>query len=259
MESLLATFVTENVAIYMMVFARVGTAMMIMPGIGDSFISARVRLLFSLAFTVVIASSVIPFMPTMDMASPIFLWIMAREIFIGFFIGTVARIFMSAVDTGGMLISMQMGLGNAFVFNPQFATQGSIIGAFLSLTAAVLLFATNLHHILIFAIIDSYQTFPTGGDMPLIGGVAQTIAKAVSQAFAIGFFMAVPFIMVSLLLYIGMGVLGRLMPQIQVFILALPLQILLGFLTLMVVGSAVMLYWLTQYDEAIRLFMMEMK
>ena len=82
------------------------------------------------------------------------------------------------------------------------------MGAFLSITAAVLLFATNLHHILIFAIIDSYQTFPTGGDMPPIGGVAQTIAKAVSQAFAIGFFMAVPFIMVSLLPYIAMGVLG---------------------------------------------------
>ena len=52
MESLLASFVTENIAIYMMVFARIGTAMMIMPGIGDSFVSARVRLLFALAFTV---------------------------------------------------------------------------------------------------------------------------------------------------------------------------------------------------------------
>jgi len=259
MESLLATFVTENIATYMMVFARIGTAMMIMPGIGDSFISARVRLLFTLAFSVVVASAVSPFLPPMDIGSSMFLWIMVREIFIGFFIGTVARTFMSAVDTGGMLISMQMGLGNAFVFNPQFATQGSIVGAFLSLSAAVLLFATNLHHLLLYALIDSYQTFPTGGDMPLIGGVAQTIAKAVSQAFAIGFFMAVPFIMVSLLLYISMGVLGRLMPQIQVFILALPLQILLGFLTLFIVGSATMLYWLTQYDEAIRLFMMEMK
>ena len=178
MESLLATFVTENIALYMMVFARVGTAMMVMPGIGDSFISPRVRLLFSLAFTVVISSSIMPFMPAMDMGTTMFLWIMAREIFIGFFIGTVARIFMSAVDTGGMLISMQMGLGNAFVFNPQFATQGSIVGAFLSLSAAVLLFATNLHHLLIYALIDSYQTFPSGGDMPLIGGVAQTIAKS---------------------------------------------------------------------------------
>jgi flagellar biosynthetic protein FliR len=148
-------------------------------------------------------------------------------------------------------------LGNAMVFNPQMAGQGSIIGAFLSISGAVLLFATNMHHILIYAMIDSYQTFAMTNDYPVIGGVAQVIAKAVAQSFLIGFFMAIPFIVVSLLLYIMMGILGRLMPQIQVFILALPLQILLGFLTLFLVLSTIMLYWLTEFDSAIRIFLQE--
>lgn len=257
MESLLATFVTDQLGLYMMVFARLGTAMMIMPGIGDSFVSARVRLLFALAFSVVIATALQPLIPSLEIASTAYIFMMIREIFIGFFIGTVMRIFMTALDTGGMLISMQTGLGNAMVFNPQMAGQGSIIGAFLSVAGAVMLFAMDLHHILIYALVDSYQTFAVAGNYPLIGGVAQVIAKAVSQSFIIGFFMAVPFMIVSLLLYILMGVLGRLMPQIQVFILALPLQILLGFLTLVITVSSVMLYWLTEFDEAIRMFIME--
>ena len=257
MESFLTTFVTDNIAIYMMVFARIGTAMMIMPGIGDSFVSARVRLLFAMAFSVVVATPVASLIPSIEVGSAYFLWVMMREVFIGLFIGTVMRIFMTAVDTGGMLISMQTGLGNAMVFNPQMAGQGSIIGAFLSVAGAVLLFATDMHHILIYALIESYQTFPTAGEELAMGGIVQIIAKAVSESFAIGFYMSVPFIMVALLLYIAMGVLGRLMPQIQVFILALPVQILLGFLTLFVVGSTVMLYWLTRYDDAIRVFMQE--
>lgn len=259
MESLLQTYVTGQVAIFMMVFARLGTAVMIMPGLGDSFVSARVRLLFALGFAAVISTAIKPLLPEMAIGSMMFLWIMVREMVIGFFIGSVARIFMTALDTGGMFVSMQTGLGNAMVFNPQMAGQGSIIGAFLSVTGAVLLFATNMHHILIYAIVDSYKTFPADGVLPLAGGMAQAITKAVMQSFAIGFYMAVPFMMVSLLLYISMGVLGRLMPQIQVFILALPLQILLGFLTLFVVTSAMLLFWLGQYESAIYLFIAGMR
>lgn len=257
MENLFATYVTGQVAVFMMIFARVGTAFMIMPGVGDSFVSARVRLLFALAFVAVITPIITPLMPKLEVNSATFLWIMIRELVIGFFIGTVARIFMTALDTGGMLMSMQTGLGNAMVFNPQMAGQGSIIGAFLSITGAVLLFATNLHHLMIYALVESYKSFAMGGDLPLVAGMTQTVAKAVSQSFAIGFYMAVPFMMVSLLLYIGMGVLGRLMPQIQVFILALPLQILIGFLTLFMVVSAALLYWLGEYDNALRLFFQE--
>lgn len=257
MESLLTSYLNENIVTFMMLFARIGTAFMIMPGIGDSFISARVRLLFALAFVAVLTPVITPLLPPLDVTSFTFLWVMIRELVIGFFIGTVARIFMTALDTGGMLMSMQTGLGNAMVFNPQMAGQGSIIGAALSITGAVLLFATNLHHLLIYALVDSYKTFAVGGDLPLIAGMAQTIAKAVTQSFRIGFYMAIPFMMVSLLLYISMGVLGRLMPQIQVFILAMPVQIILGFLTLFVVVPAVMLYWLTAYDEAIRIFFAE--
>ena len=252
MQSLLQQLVLDQLLIYIITFARMGTVMVLMPGIGDSFVSTRVRLLFALAFTAALAPAVADYLPQITSNAQL-MWVILSEMVVGFFIGTITRIFLAALDTGGMLIGMQLGLGNAMVFNPQMASQGSIIGAFLSVAGSVLIFATDLHHMLIFGMVDSYKSFPAG-EVPMVDGMAQTITQAVSQSFAIGFYMAAPFIVVSLFLYIAMGVLGRLMPQIQVFILALPLQIALGTLVFFASFSTLMLYWLTQYDDAIQLF-----
>jgi flagellar biosynthetic protein FliR len=254
MESLLQDYVISQIVIFALTFCRVGTALMLMPGIGDSFINMRVRILFAVAMTVVLAPVTAQYFPD-NVTNTQFIWLIITEVLIGFFIGTVARIFMAALDVAGMLIGLNIGLGSAMMFNPQFASQGSVIGAFLSITGAVLLFATDLHHMLIYGVMDSYKTFPTGGEIPgAAAGMAQTIVMAVNESFKIGFYMAIPFMTVSLFLYIAMGVLGRLMPQIQVFILALPLQIGLGLVAFSMVFSAIMFYWLMQYDEAIQMF-----
>lgn len=252
MQSLLQQFVVDQLLVYIVTYARMGTVMILMPGIGDSFVSMRIRLLFALAFTAALAPVSAQYVPEITTNAQL-VWIVISEMVIGFFIGTIARIFLAALDTGGMLIGMQVGLGNAMVFNPQMASQGSIVGAFLSVTGAVLLLVADLHHMLIYGMIDSYKTFPVG-ELPFAEDMAQTITRAVTESFAIGFYMALPFIVISLFLYIAMGVLGRLMPQIQVFVLAMPLQIALGFLVLVATFSSIMLFWMTHYDEAIQMF-----
>ncbi len=257
MESLLQQLVVGQVYAFMLVFVRVGTAMMIMPGIGDGFVPERVRLTFALAFAVIITPIVGSALPEFTVAGVPFFMLLLGEFVMGVFIGTVARVFMTALDTAGMFMSMQIGLANAQIFNPAFATQGSVMGAFLSITGALLLFATNLHHLLISAIVDSYQTFPPGQmGLSFSGDMAQTVSMAVTKAFAIGFQMALPFIIVMMMLYAAMGILSRLMPQLQVFMLSMPIQIILGLLLFVLCGSAGMLFWLGQYQNAISLFVM---
>lgn len=255
MQSLLEEFVLSQLVVYILTFARVGSVMMIMPGIGDSFVSPNIRLAFALAFTVVVSPVTATYLPEVTSNTQL-VYLIISEIMIGLFIGTIARIFMAALDVAGMLISMNVSLANAQIFNPQMAGQGSIVGVFLSICGVVLLFATNLHHMLIYGMIDSYKTFPTGA-LPMMDDMAQTIVLAVSKSFMIGFYMAAPFLVVTLFLYIAMGVLGKLMPQIQVFILAIPVQIMLGLLVMILVFSTMMLYWLNNYDEAIQLFFMK--
>lgn len=255
MESLLQQLVVGQVYAFMLVFVRVGTAMMIMPGIGDGFVPEKVRLLFALAFSTIITPVLAPTLPEFSVAGPQFLLLLVGEFIMGMFIGSIARIFMAALDTAGMLMSMQIGLANAQIFNPAFATQGSIMGAFLSITGALLLFATNLHHVLLSAIVDSYQTFPPGSvNSAMSGDMAQAVSTAVTRAFAIGFHLSMPFIIVTTMIYVAMGVLARLMPQLQVFLLSMPLQIIVGLITFIIAISAGMLYWLGEYQSALGLF-----
>lgn len=247
-------FLVSGVFAFMLIFVRLGTAMMIMPGIGDSFVPKNIRLMMVLGMSFVLTPVVQTFMPSPVPALPLLFSLILMEFVIGLFIGTIARIFMVALDVAGMLISTTSGLANAQVFNPALATQGSITGAYLSMTGAVLLFVTNMHHMLIHGLVESYHMFPVGS-VPDTGSMAEMMSRAFSASFLVGFQIAIPFVVVAMLLYIGMGVLSRLMPQVQVFILALPVQILLSMLTLTLVVSTAMLFWLTKFEEGMLFFL----
>lgn len=249
MQETLDTFLSGGVLAFMLTFVRIGTAVMIMPGLGDSFISERIRLHMALGLSFVLFPLVMPYMPPEIPPFYILVGFIAQEFLIGLMIGTVARIFMTALDTAGMVISAQSGLANAQVFNPSMATQGSLIGALLSITGVLVLMTSNLHHLLILGLLESYKSFPLG-EMPDTGSMAELIAHAVSSSFLIGIKIAMPFIVMTMLIYVGMGVLSRLMPQVQVFMLALPLQILLSIMALMLVFGAIFTYWGIQFKEA---------
>ncbi len=254
MESVLQEFLGASVFAFILTFTRIGTAVMIMPGVGDSFVSNRVRLHFAVALTFILFPMIMPFIPNPLPAGFGLLVLVVMEAVIGLFFGTIARIFMTALDTTGMIISMSSGLANAQIFNPSLAAQGSLVGAFLSVTGIALLFAANLHHLLFMGIFESYDFFPIGA-VPDSGSMADLVARAVTHSFAIGVMIGAPFLVLSLMVYTGMGVLARLMPQIQVFILALPIQILLAITLLMIVFSAAALFWMKEFESAMVFFL----
>ena len=103
-----------------------------------------------------------------------------------------------------------------------------------SVSGVTLIFATDLHHLVIAALHDSYTIFAPG-EMPIVGDVAQHITRIISASFRIGIQLSAPFLVFGLLFNLGLGVLSRLMPQMQVFFIGLPLSILLGFLLLLFV------------------------
>ncbi len=247
-------FLVTGVFAFMVVFVRFGTAIMIMPGIGDSYVSTNIRILLATAITFALFPVLIKYMPAEMPGTFGLLLLIMSEFIIGLFFGTIMRIFMTAVDVAGMVVSIQSGLGNAMVFNPQLAGQGSLIGAFLSVTAVVLLFATNLHHLLLMGMFESYEMFPIGA-LPDSGSMADLVARAVEASFTIGVKMAAPFIIIGIMLYVMMGVLSRLMPQIQVFMIALPLQILIALMTLSMVMFAMYRYWLGEFEQGMVYFL----
>jgi flagellar biosynthetic protein FliR len=176
------------------------------------------------------------------------------EFLIGFFIGTITRVLMSALDVAGMIISTQSSLANAQLFNPAFSSQGSIVGTFLTLVAVLMLFATDLHHLLILAVANSYELFPFG-KIPDAGSMSQSMVEIISKAFMIGVQLTAPFLLLVFLMYIAMAVMSKLMPQVQVFMIAIPLQIIISLIILAMVGSAMMLAWLHSYQKGLEGFL----
>ncbi len=254
MSGVLEDFLVSGVMAFVLTFVRMGTAIMIMPGLGDSFTPARIRLHVALGITLVLFPLVQPYMPSPIPPTFMLFTLIVMEFIVGLFFGTIARIFMTALDTAGQVLSVSSGLGNAQVFNPAMAMQGSLMGAFLSVTGVVFLFASNLHHLLIAGLVESYELFPLG-EIPDTGSMAELMARAVSSAFSIGIKVGAPFIVLALLIYLGMGVLSRLMPQVQVFLIALPLQIYLSLLVITLVLSTGLFYWISQFEDAMVFFL----
>lgn len=246
---MLETLIGVRLFAFLLVFTRVGAAFMVLPGFADSYVSARIRLMFALAVSVVATPVLSSRLPEMPSALPALFILLASEIVIGLFLGTIARILVSALETAGMIISHQTGLANAFVFNPSMAAQGSLAGAMLATVGTVLIFVTDLHHLMIRAIIDSYDLFLPGESLPW-GDLAEMISVLAAQSFTVGARMAAPFLVVGLLFYLGLGMLARLMPQVQVFFIAMPIQIMLGIILLALTLSAAMLYWLGGFEAA---------
>jgi flagellar biosynthetic protein FliR len=251
MQSLLQDLIVGHVFAFLLIFMRLGTALMIMPGIGDTFVSPQLRLSFALAMSFVLTPFLAHNLPAPPAQAYVMVELLLTEAFIGLFIGTVMRIMIGALDTAGAVISIQAGYSNALVFNPMTATQGSLIGALYSVLGVTLLFVTNLHHYMLASVVDSYALFPANGHMLDVESTLQIIQRTVSVAFKIGVELATPFLIVGTLVQVGFGLLGRLMPQVQIFFLALPVQILISLVMLTMVLSAGILYWLNAFQNAL--------
>jgi len=254
MEETLKSLINEGMFAFLLTFVRIGTAVSLMPGLGDIFTPRNIRLYIALALSFVLAPVVAPYLPHPVPENSMLIILVGMEFLIGVFIGMITSFFLSALDTAGMLISLASGLGSAQLFNPGFQTQGSLVGSFLTSLGVVMIFATNMHKLLFAALIGSYKMFPVG-HVPDTGSMAEMLTKLLSESFVIGMQIAAPFIILSLLLYITMGVLSRLMPQIQVFMLALPLQITLSLIVLLLTISGSMLFWLTRFQDGMMFFM----
>jgi flagellar biosynthetic protein FliR len=228
---------------FFLVFARLGSAVMLMPGLGESYVSPRFRLMIALAITLVVTPVVSPTLPPQPENPFELALVVSGEILVGVFLGLVARILFNALQTAGMMIAYQTGMANAFIADPTAAVQGALFGVFLAILGVLVIFETGLHQMLLAAIVDSYRVF-IPGHLPPLDDFSRVVARVVADSFDLAVRMAAPFVVMALVFYLGLGLLGRLMPQIQVFFIALPLQIMLGFIVLMV-SIAAMLAWFT--------------
>jgi flagellar biosynthetic protein FliR len=233
------SFLPALAAAFLLVFARIGTMVMLLPGLGEMSVPARIRLGIALVLSLIL----LPLHQaayTIDLKEygPV-LVMLAGELLVGAVLGLTARLAISALEVAGSVIAQQLGLGFVTAVDPTQGQQNVIVGNFLMVLGVTMIFATDMHYLVIGALNDSYRLFEPG--VPLLtGDIAQLVTRTVAGAFSIGIQLSAPFLVFGLLFNLGLGILSRLMPQMQVFFIGMPLSILTGFLILFVVIGAMM-------------------
>jgi flagellar biosynthetic protein FliR len=170
--------------------------------------------------------------------------LMVHELVIGIVLGATARVTLSALQVAGSIIAQQLGLGFVTSVDPTQGQQGALIGNFLTLLGITLLFATDTHYLVIAALEDSYKIF-SPGELMSSGDVASLATSAFAAAFKIGAQLSAPFLVFGLVFNVGLGILARLMPQMQVYFVGVPLSIMIGF----VIFAAVLVTMMGTYLE----------
>ena len=217
---------------YLIVFARVGTLIMLMPGIGEQTVPPRLRLAFALLATLVLFPSVRPLLGGTDgLAGPRLIGLLFGETIIGLVLGLTVRMVLAALQTAGVIIAAQLGLSYAMTVDPSQGGQQVAIGNFLSLLGITLIFATDLHHLAIQGLARSYDVLPPDG-VPAFSDALMLATRALARGFTLAVQISGPFIAFGILFNLGLGVLSRLMPQLQVFFLAVPASVMIGMLIL---------------------------
>lgn len=231
-----------------LLFARLGAMIALLPGFGEPMVPGRVRLGFALVFAVALAPTLVARMPEPATTA----WGMALqvggEVLIGLLLGGAARMLVSALATAGQIAGLEIGLAFAQTADPTMTQSGQLLAVFMGVLGVALIFATGLDHMFLRGVAGSYDIIAPGAPAP-VGDAAQLALETAATSFRVGFQIVVPLIAAGLIFRVGLGVLSRLIPQIQVFFIIMPLQVLGGLAVLALGLSTGMLIWLDSLER----------
>ena len=248
---MLEEFLELNIYAFIVIFSRIGTVMIFVPALGSNRIIARARLFLALAVSFIltpIISDILPLMPEKPLELVIVIMV---EIIVGAFLGLVIRTMYTAVQTAGTVISFISGMANTMVYDPVVEQQSAIIAGFMGTLATLLVFVTNMHHLLFEAMVESYVLFKPGMVLNF-GDMVHLMARKIAATFNLGVQLSAPFLVVSIAYYMGLGVLTRLSPQIPIFFVAMPLQLVISTIIFALAIGGMMTVYLRNLSDNIQ-------
>lgn len=251
---MLNEILTLDIYRFFMIVTRIGAALMIMPGFGGQLVSARIRLCIALAISLVLLPVVGRSFPPLPERLSSLILLIGSEAMIGFYLGILTQALMSTLHIAGTFIGFQIGLTNAFSFDAVAQQQSSTLTSFLTNISLVAIFATDLHHLMLEALADSYAVIVPGQPLPL-GDFAETLGHLMSASFGFAIQLAAPLLAFGMIYNMGLGLMSRLSPQIQVFFIALPLQVLGGLWMMMVALPLIILEFLRWFQDGLMPFL----
>ncbi|NKE47453.1 type III secretion protein [Roseomonas frigidaquae] len=210
-----------------LVFARLGAAVLLLPGLGEQEVPATVRLGLGLALVALLFTAIAPGLPPAPEDAAEATRLLAIEVVVGLWIGSLARLALTAFAMAGQAISALIGLGGLLVMDQALGAQATALGRALGLLAVVLVMSSGLFAWPLRALVESYVVLPAGNPFPA-GMAVEVVAQAGADSLSLALRLAAPFVIGAVVLNVALGLLARLAPQVQTFFVAVPGQILAG-------------------------------
>lgn len=224
---------TEHILVFTFIFLRISAILALMPVIGERAVPIRVKAGLALLIALLVFPAIRMDIPSLQADAAIVAVVLAMtgEVLIGVIIGFAARLIFAGIQFAGNMIGLQMGLSIANVIDPVSSTQASIIAEFKYLVAMLVYLAVDAHHLFIQAIVDSYRfVMPFG--FHFSESLTQFIFMFSRELFVTAVKISAPVMAVLLFSNVALGVVARTVPQINVFIVGMPLQIATGLIVL---------------------------
>jgi flagellar biosynthetic protein FliR len=216
---------------FALVLVRTGAILSAFPLIGSRMVPMRVRAAMVFAVALAFGPLVAPTLQP-DWLEPVRITIgLARELFIGLFLGFATRCLMAIIEIAGSIMGFQLGFGMAVQLDPVTQVEVPVVGSFLVIVASLLYFVVDGHHLLLLALGSSFALIPPLGAQfhpPLLVDAVEILQRT----FEMGVKLALPLMGMTFLIYLVLGILGRVMPQMNVLFLGFPLTISVGLLVL---------------------------
>ena len=224
---------SDTVLSAFILFCRIGACLMLMPGFSSPRVPTVVRLFLAVAITLAFVPLLGPDVVKLIHKAPplVLLRLIVSESLIGGMIGFMGRIFFAALETLGTAIAQEIGLANALGAPIDELEPLPTIASLLTFVATTLLFITNLHWEVLRGVAASYRALPIAGGFSPQFGLIQ-VGESLAKSFLLSLRIASPFIVFSLIVNLGIGIAGKLTPQIQVYFIAGPFVVFAGLVLL---------------------------
>jgi flagellar biosynthetic protein FliR len=227
---------------FLILFARIGAVLMVLPIFSDDAIPGRIRLMIAFAMTAgmwgLLSAHALPAAADQDAAPMIIL----VELLTGLALGTLVRMMFFAMAIAGSIVSLQVGLTSPIVADAAQGGQSTVLARVMSIAAAVVCMAFLVHHLWLGALVRSYVVFPVGG-LPAAGDFVELAIRTAGRSLALGVSLAAPLLVYGIVFNVALGLAARLAPAIQVFFVAQPLNLILGLALLASLSGAMLTHF----------------
>src|SRR5690625_203399 len=220
-----------SIPVFLLIFVRISSFFVIIPLFSYRTVPTSFKLGLVFFLTLI-------FFNTVDLANinidNIYIVLLLKELIVGLLIGLVAYIIVSAVQIAGGFVDFQMGFAIANVIDPQTGAQSPLTGQYFYIIALLFLLSVDGHHLIIEGIFHSYELIPIDSFIPFQHEeIAHFMIMVFNKMFLIAFQMAIPIVGCLFLVDVALGIIARTVPQLNVFVVGLPIKIFISFVVIL--------------------------